>query len=119
MVRRFMFATGIENSIPVINNGRTRMDEMEKCFHYKYWQRDIDLVEEMGIQFLRYGSPLHRVWLGAGQYDWSFTDQVFNYIKKKQLLPIADMCHFGVPDWIGNFQNPDFPVLFAQYANAF
>jgi beta-glucosidase/6-phospho-beta-glucosidase/beta-galactosidase len=114
-----MFATGIENSIPVINNGRTRMDEMEKCFHYKYWQRDIDLVEEMGIQFLRYGSPLHRVWLGAGQYDWSFTDQVFNYIKKKQLLPIADMCHFGVPDWIGNFQNPDFPVLFAQYAHAF
>jgi hypothetical protein len=24
-----------------------------------------------------------------------------------------------VPDWIGNFQNPDFPELFADYAGAF
>jgi beta-glucosidase/6-phospho-beta-glucosidase/beta-galactosidase len=24
-----------------------------------------------------------------------------------------------VPDWIGNFQNPDFPMLFAAYAKAF
>jgi beta-glucosidase len=28
-------------------------------------------------------------------------------------VPIVDLCHFGVPDWIGNFQNPDFPELFA------
>ncbi|MGZ5270234.1 MAG: glycoside hydrolase family 1 protein, partial [Ramlibacter sp.] len=27
--------------------------------------------------------------------------------------------HFGVPDWIGSFQNPDFPALFAGYARAF
>ena len=30
-----------------------------------------------------------------------------------------DLCHFGVPDWIGDFQNPDFPALFAEYAAAF
>ncbi len=35
MFTTFMFATGIENSIPTINNGRTRIDEMEKCGHYK------------------------------------------------------------------------------------
>ena len=29
------------------------------------------------------------------------------------------MCHFGVPDWIGDFQNPDWPPLFAEYAQAF
>ena len=27
----FMFATGIENSVPKIQNGRHRVDEMEKC----------------------------------------------------------------------------------------
>ena len=34
-------------------------------------------------------------------------------------MPIVDLCHFGVPDWIGNFQNPDFPQLFCGYASAF
>jgi beta-glucosidase len=32
---------------------------------------------------------------------------------------IADLCHFGVPDWVGGFQNPDFPLLFAHYAQCF
>jgi beta-glucosidase/6-phospho-beta-glucosidase/beta-galactosidase len=34
-------------------------------------------------------------------------------------VPIVDLCHFGVPDFIGDFQNPDFPKLFADYAGAF
>jgi beta-glucosidase len=41
----FMFATGIENSYPTINNGRTRVDEMEKCCHYKHWRTDFDLLD--------------------------------------------------------------------------
>ena len=35
------------------------------------------------------------------------------------IMPIVDLCHFGVPDWIGNFQNPDFPRQFSLYARAF
>ena len=35
MVPAFMFATGIENSSPTINHGKHRIDEMQKCFHYK------------------------------------------------------------------------------------
>jgi beta-glucosidase/6-phospho-beta-glucosidase/beta-galactosidase len=31
----------------------------------------------------------------------------------------VDLCHFGVPDWIGNFQNPDLPALFETYARDF
>ena len=55
----FMFATGIENSYPTINGGKTRIDEMEICGHYKKWRTDFDLVEELGISFLRYGPPIH------------------------------------------------------------
>lgn len=33
--------------------------------------------------------------------------------------PIADLCHFGLPDWAESFQNPDWPGLFADYAAAF
>jgi beta-glucosidase len=115
----FMFATGIENSIPTIQGGKVRVDEMEKCGFYKHWQTDFALVEEMGIRFLRYGPPLHTAFRGPGKYDWDFTDVTFAELKRRDIVPIVDLCHFGVPDWIENFQNPDFPELFEAYARAF
>ena len=119
MFTTFMFATGIENSIPTINNGRTRIDEMEKCGHYTHWRTDFDLLDELDIQVLRYGPPLHKTFIGPGRYDWSFADMTFAEIERRNIVPIVDLCHFGVPDWIGNFQNPDFPELFGAYAEDF
>jgi beta-glucosidase/6-phospho-beta-glucosidase/beta-galactosidase len=116
---QFLFATGIENSNPTIQNGKLRVDEMEKCGHYKFWQRDFELVQELGICFLRYGPPIHTTWLRPGKYDWSFADVTFQDLLRRNIAPIVDLCHFGVPDWLGNFQNPEFPALFAQYARAF
>ena len=114
-----MFATGIENSIPTINNGRTRVDQMESCGHYERWREDFDLVEDIGIQFLRYGPPIHRTFLSPGKYDWEFADLALNDLKRRDISPIVDLCHFGVPDWLGNFQNPDFAPQFASYCGAF
>ncbi|HJY23439.1 MAG TPA: family 1 glycosylhydrolase [Hanamia sp.] len=119
---KFMFSTGIENSYPTIllPDGTTkRVDEMEKCGHYEHWETDFLLVKELGLEFLRYGPPLYRTHTGPGQYDWAFTDQVFNRLKELEIWPIVDLCHFGIPDWLGNFQNPDFPYYFAEYAEAF
>jgi beta-glucosidase/6-phospho-beta-glucosidase/beta-galactosidase len=115
----FIFATGIESSIPTIDGGRTRMDEMAKCGHYQHWRRDFDLVQELGIEFLRYGPPLHLSLVGPGKYDWSFADETLRELRRRKVVAIVDLCHFGVPDFIGNFQNPDFPQLFADYARAF
>jgi beta-glucosidase len=115
----FLFATGIENSSPTIESGKTRIDEMEKCGHYDRWQEDFELVQDLGVRFLRYGVPLYRVHTGPDRFDWDFSDQVFDQLKKQNIAPIADLCHFGVPDWLGNFQNPDFPEQFARYAGQF
>ena len=114
-----MFATGIENSVPTIDGGRTRQDQMESCGHYRHWRTDFDLVEDLGIRFLRYGPPLHTTLIGPGRYDWEFADVTFADLFRRDLVPIVDLCHFGVPDWIGDFQNPDFPAQFAAYAGAF
>lgn len=114
-----MFCTGVENSIPTIDNGRTRVDQMEVCGHYKHWRTDFALLEELGIHYLRYGPPIHTTFLGPGKYDWEFADLTFGELRRRDITPIVDLCHFGVPDWIGNFQNPDFPELFAEYAAAF
>jgi len=119
---RFLFATGIECSYPVItgkDGQRHRVDEMEKAFHYKHWKQDLELVREMGLRYLRYGPPYYKVHQGAGRYDWEFTDLALAEIRRLKIVPIVDLCHFGLPDWIGDFQNPDWPELFAQYASAF
>lgn len=121
-VHQFLFATGIENSYPTISlpDGRTqRVDEMERTRHYEHWREDFELVKSLGIQYLRYGPPYYRTHLAPGRYDWSFADEKFAALREMGIAPIADLCHFGVPDWIGGFQNPDWPALFAEYADAF
>ncbi|MEO6248714.1 MAG: family 1 glycosylhydrolase [Sphingomicrobium sp.] len=114
-----MFATGIENSIPTIKNGTVRVDQMVASNHYNRWKDDFDCVQQVGINFLRYGPPLHKTWLAPGRYDWEFADVTLADLRRREITPIIDLCHFGVPDWIGNFQNGDFPALFAVYAAAF
>ena len=47
------------------------MDELEKGGNYTCWQKDFDLVQELGIRFLRYGPPIHTTFLGPGKYDWA------------------------------------------------
>jgi beta-glucosidase/6-phospho-beta-glucosidase/beta-galactosidase len=118
----FMFSTGIENSYPTIrlpDGTQKRVDEMEKTLHYKCWEQDFELVKELGIEFLRYGPPYYKTHLAPGKYDWDFSDTTFRRLKELGIEPIVDLLHFGLPDWLGNFQNPDFPHHFAQYAHAF
>jgi beta-glucosidase/6-phospho-beta-glucosidase/beta-galactosidase len=92
---------------------------MESCGHYRLWREDFRLCCEMGIGYLRYGPPIHTTWLAPGKYDWEFADITFAELKRLGIVPIVDLCHFGVPDWLGNFQNGDFPALFEVYARDF
>jgi beta-glucosidase len=120
--RHFMFSTGIENSCPLVpdkNGRRRRVDEMEKCGHYRYWRQDLALVRELGLDYLRYGPPYYLAHRGPERYDWAFADETFAELKRLKITPIVDLCHFGIPDWAGDFQNPDWPELFAAYAAAF
>ena len=114
----FMFATGIECSNPTIDNGRTRRDQLEECGHYERWRDDLRLTRELGLRVLRYGLPWHRVHLGPGRYDWSFADEVMPEMQGMEITPILDLLHFGAPGWLGNFQNPELPLHFADYAEA-
>lgn len=118
---KFMFATGIENSYPsiLVDGKKVRVDEMERTGHYERFREDFALLAELGIEFLRYGPPYYKAHTGPGQYDWSFTDEAFNELRAGGITPIVDLCHFGVPDWIESFQNPDWPAHFADYARSF
>lgn len=119
--QRFIFATGIECSYPTIQtaNGTKRRDQMEECGHYQRWREDLHLTHGLGIRFLRYGPPYYMVHTSADSFDWSFTDEVLPVMREMGIVPIIDLCHFGVPDWMGDFQNPDFYIHFRHFARSF
>ena len=114
----FLFATGIENSYPTIRSG-VRIDQMEKCGHYARWEEDFALVRELGLDALRYGPPYYRTHVAPDRFDWGLADGPMERLKELGIEVIADLCHFGVPDWLGGFQDDAFPVLFQEYARAF
>ncbi len=76
---------------------------MAECGHDRHWRTDFALVRDMGIKFLRYGPPLYTSFLGPGRYDWSFADRTFTELRRLGIVPIADLSHFGLPEWLGNF----------------
>jgi len=115
----FMFATGIECSYPTIDHGRWRRDEMDSTSHYRLWQHDFELAREIGITHIRYGPPLHLIFEGPGRYDWSYIDPQMAELEALGPEPIIDLCHFGLPSWVGDFQNPEIADALADYAAAF
>ncbi|HKP34232.1 MAG TPA: hypothetical protein VJT70_05570, partial [Sphingomicrobium sp.] len=104
----FIFATGIEGSYPTVDRGDWRRDELDGTRHYAFWQRDFELAREIGTTHLRYGPPLHLAFAGPGDYRWELVDEPMAELAEHGPEPIVDLCHFGLPDWLGDFQNPDF-----------
>jgi beta-glucosidase len=119
---RFMFAVGIECSCPTIEgpDGTTlRVDQLRDTGHYEMWKTDLKLVRELNLRYLRYGPPIYKIWTAPGQYDWSQLDPIMSEMRRLGIVPIIDLLHFGLPDFLRDFQNPDWPDRFAEYAHAF
>jgi beta-glucosidase/6-phospho-beta-glucosidase/beta-galactosidase len=117
----FAFATGIECSNPAVvdaRGNRLRRDLLTECGHLERFREDLQLVKELGIPCLRYGLPNHLISLGPDRFDWSFADEAMAQIQRLGITPILDLLHFGIPDWMGDFQNAEMPLHFANYAGA-
>jgi beta-glucosidase/6-phospho-beta-glucosidase/beta-galactosidase len=114
----FLFASGVENSYPTLASG-VRIDEMEKCGHYGWWEEDFGLARELRLDALRYGPAYYRTHVAPGRFDWDSADAPMERLRSLGIEVIADLCHFGVPSWLGSFQERAFPVEFADYARHF
>jgi beta-glucosidase len=115
--RGFVAATGIECSAPLVD-GR-RVDELVKTGHVERFADDFRLARGLGVEYLRYGIPFHLVNPGPGRFDWSWVDRALAACRAAGLTPIADLMHFGVPDDLRDYQNPDLPERFRLYVRAF
>lgn len=115
--RGFVVATGIECSAPRVD-GR-RVDELVKTGHVERFADDFALAAGLGVRYLRYGIPFHAVNPGPDSFEWGWVDGALEQLRAVGLVPIADLMHFGVPDDIGNYQNPALPDRFAAFVRAF
>ena len=115
---QFLFATRVPNGYPTVTDGH-RVDLMDLSGHYARWEEDFALVRDLGLDALRWGPAYYRVHTSPAVYDWEICDEPMRRLRDLGIVTIADLCHYGVPSWLGGFQDPAFPVLFAEYARAF
>lgn len=119
----FIWAVGIEDTfIPQVatSTGRT-LDEYDLTQHYRFWREDLDLAAALRVDAMRYGVPWYKVNPKPGVFDWSWTDQVLEYmVRDLGIQPIVDLVHYGCPLWLEReFVNPEYPQRVAEYTRAF
>src|SRR5690349_393660 len=118
----FLWAGGIEDTfIPQAKHGLRALEEYELTQHYAQWRGDLARAASLGIGALRWGVPWYRVETAPGVFDWTWIDQVLDYMAcALHIEPIVDLMHYGTPLWLeGSFAAADYPERVAAYAGAF
>ncbi len=120
-----IFLTGIEGSDPYIDGVRRNQLQEAHDFYTNYAQR-LANIRNLGIAWLRFGPPYSQVHTAPDTYNFDFIDKVVAKCQELNITLMADLLHFGLPDWLHErnsnmpyFQNPDFPEHFARYAETF
>ncbi len=120
-----IFLTGIEGSDPVVDGVRRNQLKEAHDFYLHYKER-LANIRDLGLTWLRFGPPYSQIHLGKDDYDWQFMDAVVAESDRLGITLIADLLHFGLPEWLHEsatetpyFQNPAFPIAFGRYAAAF
>lgn len=118
----FTWAGGIENTfIPHAPSGMRPLEEYELTQHYQQWREDLDRAASLGIKKLRWGVPWYRVEAQPGVFDWSWVDEVLDYmINTLHIEPILDLVHYGTPLWMEqSFVDPLYVPSVTRYAREF
>ncbi len=117
-----VFAVGIEDTAigSPLRGGGLPLDEHDLTAHSQQWRDDLLRAAATGATSLRYGFPWYRVNPERGVFDWSWTDEVVEFlVERVKLDVIVDLVHYGAPTWLaGSFTDPDFPAALAEYARA-
>ncbi len=117
----FAVAVGEEASDPlVLHEGRVvRVDELAASGHLGRQDADLADVAGLGVRLWRYGMPWRLTEPEAGTYDWTLWDRSLAACERHELVPIVDLCHFGLPDHYAGFCDPAWVDGFRRYVDAF
>lgn len=117
----FAIACGEEASDPlVLHDGRVvRVDELAASGHLDRQDGDLAAVAGLGVRVWRYGMPWRLVEREPGTYDWSLWDRAMSACERHGLVPVVDLCHFGLPDHQPGFCEASWVEAFVRYVDAF
>src|SRR6476659_6269575 len=70
--KEFVWGAGIECSfLPHL-----KVDQYEWTQHDRFWREDLKRArEELGIKYLRYALPWHKIESERGKFDWTIADE--------------------------------------------
>lgn len=93
------------------------------CDHYHLYQKDVDLMKEMGYNAYRFSIAWPRVLPeGTGTVNekgLDFYDRLLDSLLEAGITPYATLFHWDYPYGLfrrGGWMNPDSPKWFAEYA---
>lgn len=97
------------------------VDVAEMTGHSVRWREDLALLRCAGVTKLRYPIRWHRIETEPGVFDWSYTDEVLDYLGERGFDPIVDLVHHcSYPLWLaGGFADPRWPRAYLRYLEAF
>jgi beta-glucosidase/6-phospho-beta-glucosidase/beta-galactosidase len=112
----FEWLTGFEcSTFPQVG-----MDELALTQHDRFWGSDILRARDAGCRVLRYGIRWHVVNPRPHVWDWTSLDGPMELMRYLGMEPIADLFHFGVPEWLGNgVMSSVFPDFQAELCREF
>jgi beta-glucosidase/6-phospho-beta-glucosidase/beta-galactosidase len=117
----FAVACGEEASDPLVlhDGGVVRVDELAGSGHLDRLDEDLADVASLGVRIWRYGMPWRLTEPEPGAYDWTLWDRALDACDRHGLVPVVDLCHFGLPDHHPGFCDPAWVDGFARYVDAF
>jgi len=117
----FAVACGEEASDPlVLHEGReVRVDQLAASGHLERLEEDLAAVAGLGVRVWRYGMPWRLTEPEPGEYDWQWWDRALAACERHGLVPVVDLCHFGLPDHHAGFCDRGWVEGFCRYVDAF
>jgi len=117
----FAVACGEEASDPLVlhDGGVVRVDELAGSGHLDRLDEDLADVASLGVRIWRYGMPWRLTEPEPGAYDWTLWDRALDACDRHGLVPVVDLCHFGLPDHHPGFCDPAWVEGFRRYVDAF
>jgi beta-glucosidase/6-phospho-beta-glucosidase/beta-galactosidase len=109
------FISGFECST-FLWKDKKRRNLIAETQHEHFAMQDYELLRHLGIAVSREGIPWPLV-DKQGVYDFSPIDPMIEAMKRHQILPIWDLCHYGYPDDLDPFSDA-FTDRYAAYCKA-